>query len=84
MYERLECQEYPLAQECVLLSLVPLHVQRQVIRAGEGPVTHLAAEWLVSCMLAVVPGQLIRAGKLPAAILPGTLVWLLPCKHHTC
>lgn len=63
-----------------MFSHVPLHVQGQVVRAGECPLTEVALEGPVSCVFPVVTGQLIRAGELPAASLPGTVVRLLTCR----
>ena len=48
-----------------------------MIRASKGSLAVLALEWLDSGMLAHVARELVRAGKLPAATLPVTLVWLL-------
>lgn len=58
---------------------VALHVKSEVVRSGEGPVAHLALEGPVSRVLPVVTGELVRPGKLPAAILPRALVRLLTC-----
>ena len=41
------------------LSLMPLHVQRQVVRSGEASVAVVALERLDPCVLAVVPRQLV-------------------------
>lgn len=57
-----------------------LHVQGQVVRAGECPLTEMALEGSVSRVFPVVAGKLVGAGELPAASLPGTVVWLLTCK----
>ena len=59
--------------------LVPLHVQGQVVRAGEAAVAHAALEGLGPRVLAVVPGQLVRAREPPVAAFPGALVRLLTC-----
>ena len=56
---------------------MPLQVQCQVVRPGECPLAHPALEWPVSCMLPHVAGQLVGAGKLPAAVLPRADVRLL-------
>lgn len=39
--------------------LVPLHVQGQVVQAGEAAVVHTAVEGLGPCVLAVMAGQLV-------------------------
>lgn len=57
---------------------MPLHVQGQVVTPREGSLTKVALEWPVSCVLAIVTGQFVRAGKLPATPLPGAVVGLLP------
>lgn len=57
--------------------LVALHVQREVVGAGEAAVAHHALERLGTRVLSVVAGQLVRPGKPPVAALPGTLVGLL-------
>lgn len=59
--------------------LVPLHVQCQVVRAGEAPFTVLALEWLTAGVLAVMAGQLVRASESPLAALPRALVGLFTC-----
>ena len=56
---------------------MPLHVQGQVVRPGEGPLTHPALERTVPGVLAGVPRQLIRPCKPPAAALEITNIWLL-------
>lgn len=63
--------------------LVPLHVQGEVIRAGEAAVAHAALEGLGSRVLAVVAGQLVRAREPPVAAFPGALVGLLACVKGT-
>ena len=55
-----------------------LHVQGQVVGAGEGPLTEQALVRLLAGVLAEVTRQLIRACKLPPAALPGAVVGLLP------
>ena len=57
---------------------MPLHVQGEVVRAGEGPLAHLALEWPVPRVLPRVPGELVRTGKPPSASLPRAQVGLLP------
>lgn len=59
--------------------LVSLHVQRQVVGAGEAAVAHPALERLGTRVLPVVAGQLVRPRKPPVAALPGALVGLLTC-----
>lgn len=59
--------------------LVALHVQREVVGAGEAAVAHHALERLGTRVLPVVAGQLVRPGKPPVAAVPGTLVGLLTC-----
>lgn len=61
------------------LVLVPLHVQGEVIRAGEGARADGALEGLGARVLPVVPGQLVRAGESPVAALPRAPVRLLTC-----
>lgn len=56
-----------------------LHVQGQVVGAGECPLTEVALEGSVPRVFPVVTGQLIGAGKLPATSLPGAVVRLLTC-----
>ena len=56
---------------------VALFVQGQVVGAGEAAVTVRALEGLGSCVLAVVPGQLVRAGDTPFTALPATAVRFL-------
>lgn len=63
-----------------MFSHVSLHVQGQVVRAGECPLTEMALEGSVSRVFPVVAGKLVGAGELPAASLPGTVVWLFTCK----
>lgn len=58
---------------------VPPAVQGQVVRAREAAVTVRAAEGLDACVLAEMPGELVRAGKLPGAAFPGAFVRLLSC-----
>lgn len=60
-------------------ALVTLHVQRQVVGAGEAAVAHPALERLGTRVLPVVAGQLVRPSKPPVAALPVALVGLLTC-----
>ena len=62
---------------------VALHVQRQVVGTREGALAQLALERPVAGVFAVVARQLVRTGKLPAAVLPRALVRLLPCNRAT-
>lgn len=64
-----------------LLSLVSLHVQRQVVRAGKTAVTEAALEGLGPCVLPIMTCQLVGAGEAPLATLPRTLVGLFPWKR---
>lgn len=50
-----------------------------MVGAGESPLTEVALEGPVPCVLAVVAGQLVRAGKFPATAFPGAVVGLLTC-----
>lgn len=60
-------------------SHVPLHVEGEVVGAGESPLAEVALEGPVPRVLAVVAGQLVGAGKLPATAFPGAVVGLLAC-----
>lgn len=62
---------------CLSASGVSLHVQSQVVGAGEGPLTQQALVGFLARVFAEVTCQLIRTGKLPAAALPRTVVRLL-------
>lgn len=55
---------------------VPLHVQSQVVRAGEGALAQVALEGPVSGVLPEVARELVGAGELPAAALPVAVVRL--------
>ena len=44
-------------------ALMSLHVQRQVVRSGEGSVAQMTLEGFGSRVLPVVTGQLIRPGN---------------------
>lgn len=59
------------------LALVSLHVQGQVVRAGETAVTHSTLKRLCPGVFPVMACQLIRAGEAPLTSLPGTAVRLL-------
>ena len=54
-----------------------LHVQSQVVGAGEGPLAEVTLERPVSSVLAEVARQLVGAGELPTAAVPAAVVWLL-------
>ena len=56
---------------------MPLHVQGEVVAAREGTGAQVTLERFGPRVLAVMPGQLVGAGKLPAAALPRALVRLL-------
>lgn len=58
---------------------MPLHVQSQVVRPGEGPVAEVALEGPVARVLAIVTGELIGASELPAAAFPVAVVGLFTC-----
>lgn len=64
-----------------LCSHVSLHMEGEVVRAGERPFTQVTLKRPVSGVLPEVTRELIRAGELPAAALPAAVVWLLSCKH---
>lgn len=49
-----------------------------MVRSGEASVTVCALEGFHSRVFPVMPRQLIRAGKLPRAAVPGAFVWLFP------
>ena len=54
-----------------------LEVERQMVTSGERPSAVGALEGLCPRVLPVVPRQLVRPGKLPAAPIPRASVWLL-------
>lgn len=56
-----------------------LHVQGQVVGPREGPVAQVALEGSVTCVLAVVAGELVRTRELPAAAVPVAMIRLLTC-----
>lgn len=60
-------------------ALVSLHVQGQVVRAGETTAAHAALERFRTGVFPEMASQLIRTGKTPLTSLPGALVWLLSC-----
>lgn len=59
------------------LVLVPLHVQGQVVRSGEGARAHGALEGLSPRVLPVVARQLVRTGEAPVTVFPRAPVGLL-------
>ena len=61
---------------------MPLHVQSQVVRPGEGPVAEVALEGPVPGVLAIVTGELVGASELPAAAFPVAVVGLLTCRRN--
>lgn len=61
-------------------SHVPLHVQCQMVGAGEGALAQVALEGSVAGVLAEVTCELVGAGKLPAAAFPVAVVRLLTWK----
>lgn len=63
------------------LGLVALHVQGEVIGAGETALADLAPERLGAGVLAYVSGQLVGAGETPLAGGEVTLVGLLACVY---
>lgn len=59
--------------------MVPLHVESQMVRAGEAPAAGYALEGLGARVLPIVPGQLVGAGKAPVAAFPRAFIGLLTC-----
>ena len=58
--------------------VVTFEVEGEVVRPGERSVAHLASVWSDPGVFPHVPAQLVRAGELPAAALPGAHVGLFP------
>ena len=56
---------------------MPFQVEGQVVRSGEGPLTHSTLKRFVAGVLSHVPGELVRAGETPLALLPVAAVGLL-------
>lgn len=56
-----------------------LHVQGQVVRAGETAAAHAALERLGARVLPVVARELVGSGEAPLAAVPGAGVRLLSC-----
>lgn len=61
------------------LVLVTLHVQGQMIGAGEAAAAGDALEGFGPGVFPVVSGELVRSGETPVAVLPCTTVRLLTC-----
>lgn len=59
-------------------SLMAFEMKCKMVRPGKGTFAVGTFERLDASVLAVVTGELIRAGKLPSTSLPCTFVWLLP------
>ena len=55
-----------------------LHVQAQVITASKSSVTQMTLEGFAAGVFAMMPGELVRSGKLPVTSLPAAEVGLLP------
>lgn len=58
---------------------VPLHVEGEVVGAGEGSLAQVALERPVSGVFPEVPCELVRPGELPAAAFPVAVIWLFTC-----
>lgn len=63
------------------LGLMPLHVERQVVRPGERPLAYSALEGLGARVLAVVAGQLVGPREAPLAFWPLAVIGLLSCVY---
>lgn len=61
----------------MLRALVSLHVQGQVVRAGETAAAHGALERLGTRVFPEMACELVRSGEAPLASLPGAGVRLL-------
>lgn len=59
------------------LVLVPLHVQGEMVGAGEAAAAHGALEGFSAGVFAEVARQLVRTGKPPVTPFPCAPVWLL-------
>ena len=57
-----------------------LHVQSQVVGAGERPLAQVTLERTVARVLAEVTREFVGAGELPAAAFPAAVVRLLTCR----
>ena len=60
------------------ICLMSLHVQAQVITPSKSSVTKMTFEGFAAGVFAVMPGELVRSGKLPVTSLPAAQVRLLP------
>lgn len=58
-------------------SHVPLHVQGEVVGAGEGAFAQVTLEGAVPGVLPEVTCELVRTRKFPAASFPAAVVWFL-------
>lgn len=58
---------------------MPLHVQSQMVGAGEAAATGEALEGLGTRVLPIVPGQLVGAGEAPVTAFPSAFIGLLTC-----
>lgn len=67
----------------MLRALVSLHVQGQVVRAGEAAAAHGALERLGARVFPEMASQLVGSGEAPLASLPGADVRLLSYSRHT-
>ena len=63
-------------------SLVPLHVECQVIGAGEAAPAVVALEGLGSRVFPKVAGEFVGSGEPPLTAFPRTLVRLLTCRRE--
>lgn len=66
-------------QEGHLDKHVSLSVKSKMVRAGKAAVTVWALKWFDSSVFTEMSSQFIRAGKLPCASFPSTLIRLFPC-----
>ena len=53
-----------------------------MVGSGEAAVTVCTLEGLHPCVFSVMPRQLVGAGELPRAAVPGAFVWLFPCRER--
>lgn len=53
-----------------------------MVGAGEAAAAGQALEGLGTCVLPIVPGQLVRAGEAPVAAFPGAFIGLLTCREE--
>lgn len=56
-------------------SQVSLHMQRQVVGAGEGAFAQVALERPMAGVFTEMTRQLVGAGEFPSASLPVAVVW---------